>query len=86
MVVAGVCPLATTDYANHFDRAVRLDLRATVLGTCQTIHEPNTSPALPVREGEDVLVWLARLESAGDLDAFAERVAGLNTDGLAGAV
>ena len=57
-----------------------------MLGACQTIHEPNTFPALPVREGEDVFVWFARLDSAGDLDAFAERVSGLDAEGLAGPV
>ena len=86
VVVAGLCPLARTDYADHFDRAVRPHLGVTVLGTGQTIHEPNTFPALPVREGEDVFVWFARLDSADDLDAFAERVAGLDAEGLAGPV
>ena len=86
VVVAGVCPLARTDYADHFDRAVRPHLGVTVIGTGQTIHEPNTFPALPVRDGEDVFVWFARLDCADDLDAFAERVASLDPDGLAGPV
>ncbi len=86
VVVAGLCPLVRTDYAGHFDRAVRPRLGVTVLGTAQTIHEPNTFPALPVREREDVFVWFARLDSAGDLDAFAERVSGLAVAGLAGPV
>ncbi|GIF62712.1 NIPSNAP family containing protein [Asanoa ishikariensis] len=85
IVVAGLCPLAHTDYADHFDRVVRPGLGATLLGTSQTSHEPNTFPALPVREGEDVFVWFARVD-AGDVDAFAERVAGLDTSGLAGPV
>jgi len=86
VVVAGLCPLAGADYADHFERAVRPALGAPVLGACQTIHEPNTFPALPVREGEDVFVWFARLDSGDDVDAFAERVAGLDRSGLAGPV
>ena len=86
LIVAGLCPLATTDYADHFDRAIRPGLGVTVLGTCQTIHEPNTFPALPVREDEDVFVWFVGLDAADDFEAFAERVAGLDTDGLAGPV
>ncbi|GIF78103.1 NIPSNAP family protein [Asanoa siamensis] len=85
LVVAGVCPLADPDYASHFDRAVRPAL-GPVLGTAQTIHEPNTFPALPVREGEDVFVWFTRLSAPDGFDAFAARVAALGAKGLTGPV
>ncbi|GAA1882249.1 NIPSNAP family protein [Asanoa iriomotensis] len=76
VVVAGLCPLAgPSSYASEFDRAVRPRLGVEVLGTAQTIHEPNDFPALPVREGEDVFVWFARLD--GDFDGFAAHVATL---------
>lgn len=84
VIVAGLQALAgdaVTDYADHFAREVRPRLGAAVLGTCQTIHEPNTFPALPVREGEDLFVWFARLDSAADLDAFAARVEGVDSGG-----
>ncbi|MEV4621589.1 NIPSNAP family protein [Asanoa sp. NPDC049573] len=82
LIVAGLRPLAgdaLTGYAEHFAREVRPSLGAAVLGTCQTIHEPNTFPALPVREGEDLFVWFARLSSAADFDAFAARVRALDS-------
>ncbi|HEV7709651.1 MAG TPA: NIPSNAP family protein [Asanoa sp.] len=82
VIVAGLHALegdAVTDYADHFAREVRPRLGAAVLGTCQTIHEPNTFPALPVREGEDLFVWFARLDSAADVDAFATRVDSVDT-------
>jgi hypothetical protein len=82
VIVAGLQSLegdAVTDYADRFAREVRPRLGAAVLGTCQTIHEENTFPALPVREGEDLFAWFARLDSAADLDAFAARVDALDT-------
>jgi hypothetical protein len=82
VIVAGLQALegdAVTDYADRFAREVRPRLGAAVLGTCQTIHEANTFPALPVREGEDLFVWFARLDSAADVDAFAARVDAVDT-------
>ncbi|MDG4825914.1 NIPSNAP family protein [Asanoa sp. WMMD1127] len=84
LVVAGLCPLARVDYADHFEQKVRPSL-GEVIATCQTIHEPNTYPALPVREGEDVFVWFASVEPAA-VDDFAARVAALDGDGLSGPV
>lgn len=37
-----------------------------VLATYVTEHSDNTFPALPVREGEDVFVWLATFKSESD--------------------
>ncbi|MEV0719784.1 NIPSNAP family protein [Asanoa sp. NPDC050611] len=86
IVVAGLCPLpGPASYAGEFDRVLRPRLGVPVLGTAQTIHEPNDFPALPVREGEDVFVFFASVPDS-EVDAFAARVAGLGTDGLAGPV
>ncbi|GAA2302487.1 NIPSNAP family protein [Nonomuraea roseoviolacea subsp. roseoviolacea] len=38
----------------------------------ETEHSPNTFPALPVRTGEDVFVWLARFEREEDLEKARE--------------
>ncbi|MEV0200227.1 NIPSNAP family protein [Nonomuraea sp. NPDC050691] len=38
----------------------------------ETEHSPNTYPALPVRAGEDVFVWLARFEREEDLGKVRE--------------
>jgi hypothetical protein len=45
-----------------------------VLATCATEHTENTFPALPVREGEDVFVWMALF---ADTDEHARRLAEL---------
>jgi hypothetical protein len=87
--VAGLCPLApeaVDGYADTFARDIAPALGATLVGTCQSIHEPNTYTALPVREGEDFFVWFARLDSAAELDGFAERVRALPAGGLTGPI
>lgn len=38
----------------------------TVTGTYVTEHSPNTFPALPVREGVDVFVWMSRYDDEDD--------------------
>jgi hypothetical protein len=58
-IVAVLQPLAGREvetYAGAFVPPAGVEL----LGSCQTIHEANTFPALPVRENEDVFVWFAR--------------------------
>ncbi|MCX5128392.1 NIPSNAP family protein [Streptomyces sp. NBC_00193] len=60
-VVATIChPLDLTDFTGHFEQHLRPAL--TAAGTpAQAVHvsehAENTFPALPVRTGEDVLVW-----------------------------
>ena len=58
-------------FADFFDRQVRPALTeagATPLACLQTEHAENTFPALPVRTGENVFVWLARFPSQAHLD------------------
>jgi quinol monooxygenase YgiN len=60
-----------------FAREVEPSLREagiSVHATCATEHSPNTFPALPVREGEDVFVWTALF---ADEDDHARRTAEL---------
>ncbi|OEJ33126.1 NIPSNAP family protein [Streptomyces subrutilus] len=60
-VVATVChPLDAEAFAGHFERRLRPAL--TAAGSApravhRTEHAENTFPALPVRKGEEVLVW-----------------------------
>ncbi|WP_327071321.1 NIPSNAP family protein [Kitasatospora sp. NBC_01302] len=64
-VVATIChPLDTAAFADHFERQLRPELAALTppLAVHRTEHAENTFPALPVRAGEDVLVWF----TAGD--------------------
>lgn len=74
LVVATIYPLqapAGNDVVDHFSRMVRPKLiaaGATVLAFFVTDGSPNNFPALPIRENENVLVWLT---------GFADAVAAL---------
>jgi len=62
--------------ADYFDRQVRpalIEAGATPLACLQTEHAENTFPALPVRTGENVFVWLARFPSQAHLDDHLRR-------------
>jgi NIPSNAP len=68
---------ASSGFPEVFAREVEPALREagiTLLATCATEHSENTFPALPVREGEDVFVWMALF---ADEDDHARRVAEL---------
>ena len=57
-------------FADFFDRQARpvlIETGAVPLACLQTEHAENTFPALPVRTGENVFVWLARFPSAAHL-------------------
>ena len=59
--------------ADFFDRQIRpalIETGATPLACLQTEHAENTFPALPVRTGENVFVWLARFPSQAHLDGY----------------
>jgi quinol monooxygenase YgiN len=63
-------------FADFFDRQVRpalIEAGATPLACLQTEHAENTFPALPVRTGENVFVWLARFPSQAHLDDHLRR-------------
>lgn len=90
-------PAAAADFPALFDSELRPGLAAagvTVLGTYVTEHSPNTFPALPVRDGEDVFVWMSRYVDEDDhrarqsaLDAtpaWADRCAAATRDAFNG--
>jgi len=65
-------------FADYFDRQARPALAAagaTPLACLQAEHAENTFPALPVRAGENVFVWLARFPGQPELDACRRRLA-----------
>jgi hypothetical protein len=69
-------------FADFFDRQVRpalIEAGAAPLACLQTEHAENTFPALPVRTGENVFVWLARFPSQAHLDVYL-RQAGSSAD------
>jgi NIPSNAP len=65
IVVATIYPLrrdAPDTFTRFFDHRIRPALRdagIVVRAAFRSEHAPNTYPALPVREGEEVFVWLA---------------------------
>ncbi|MEV8325905.1 NIPSNAP family protein [Kitasatospora sp. NPDC056731] len=66
-VVATIChPLDPTAFADHFERHLRPELAARTppLAVHRTENAENDFPALPVRVGEDVLVWFATGDTA----------------------
>jgi len=50
------------------------EAKITPRGVFATEHSPNTCPALPLREGEEVVVWFASFESAEAETASADRL------------
>jgi hypothetical protein len=63
-------------FAGFFDRQVRpalIEAGATPLACLQIEHAENTFPALPVRTGENVFVWLARFPTQAHLDDHLRR-------------
>jgi len=88
MIAATICPLRPSSAATFpklFEHELEPALRAAgadVVAAFATEHSPNTYPALPVREGEEVFVWLSRF--ADDHVARLDPTATL-ADHLAGA-
>jgi NIPSNAP protein len=65
-------------FADFFDRQARpvlLETGAKPLACLQTEHAENTFPALPVRTGENVFVWLAHFPSSGHLRSHLQQIA-----------
>src|SRR5689334_3898952 len=63
-------------FADFFDRQARpalIETGATPLACLQTEHAENTFPALPVRTGENVFVWIARFPTQAHLDDHLRR-------------
>jgi hypothetical protein len=68
----------TDDFVRWFDDTLRslfTQSGADVLAELVTEHSENTFPRLPVREGENVLVWVARFESRRAYDDYLARLA-----------
>jgi hypothetical protein len=81
LVVAHVCPLrpgAGGEVADHFDSRVAprlVSAGAEIVACYVTEPRPNTFPRLPVREGENVFVWLARFGDRQAHRSWLERLA-----------
>jgi hypothetical protein len=64
-------------FAAAFETTVRPELEAAglpVIGAYLPAREPNTFPALPVREGEKVFVWFTRADSVQAYAAAVKRL------------
>jgi quinol monooxygenase YgiN len=81
MIAATICSLSRSEAATFptfFERELEPSLRragADVVAAYSTEHSPNNFPALPVREGEEVFVWLSRF---ADRSSHAEHAARLD--------
>src|SRR6266536_1554347 len=65
------------DFVEFFEKTMKPEVSssgATILAYFVTEHSENTFPALPVREGENVFVWFARLNDAA---AYERHIAAL---------
>jgi len=65
---------AFADFFDHRVRPVLIETGATPLACFQTEYAENTFPALPVRTGENVFVWLARFPSSARLNDHLHRL------------
>jgi hypothetical protein len=90
MIAATICSLrrsAAAAFPSFFERELEPRLRragADVVAAYSTEHSPNNFPALPIREGEELFVWLSRF---ADQAAHAEHAARLDlAEALAGRV
>jgi quinol monooxygenase YgiN len=74
MLTATICslrPATAAAFPELFERELEPALRAAgtdVLAVFCSEHSPNDFPALPVREGEEVFVWLSRSGGVARLD------------------
>jgi quinol monooxygenase YgiN len=81
IIAATICPLSPSQAATFpkfFEHELEPSLRragADVVAAYSTEHSPNNFPALPVREGEEVFVWLSRF---ADQSSHAEHAARLD--------
>jgi len=82
-VVATVCPLASPAspaLLEHFDHVLKPALQrsgASILGVFETENSANNYPRLPVRDGEQVFVWLSGHRDRANAEGEAAALAGL---------
>ena len=62
------------DFFDHHARPVLVEAGATPLACLQTEYAENTFPALPVRRGENVFIWLARFSSPAHLSSHLRQL------------
>lgn len=68
----------TPDFVRWFDEALAPRFAAsgaTMLAELVSDHSENTFPRLPVREGENVFVWLAQFDDRGAYERYLARLA-----------
>jgi hypothetical protein len=68
----------TQEFVRWFDEALAPRFAAsgaTVLAELVSDHSENTFPRLPVREGENVFVWLAQFDDRGAYERYLARLA-----------
>ena len=70
---------ANSSFINYFENAVQpalIEAGASILAYFVTEDSPNTFPALPVREGENVFVWFAGFPNQATYEHHVDELAG----------
>lgn len=81
LFVCSICylkPSGEEAFGDFFEQKVKPELLAAgaeIVGVMVSVHTPNTWPRLPVREGENVFIWLTRFSSIGDYSIYTGRLA-----------
>ena len=61
---------AFIDFFERVMKPVLAETGAAILASFVTENSENTFPALPVREGENVVIWFARFSNQADYDRY----------------
>jgi len=80
LFVCSICylkPSGESAFGDFFEQKVKpeiLKAGAEIVGVMASEHSRNTWPRLPVREGENVFVWLSRFSHVGDYAIYTGRL------------
>ncbi len=71
--IPGGIVIGTISFIDFFERVMKpvlAETGAAILASFVTENSENTFPALPVREGENVVIWFARFSNQADYDRY----------------
>lgn len=81
LFVCSICylkPSGEKAFGDFFEQKIKpelLEAGAEIVGVMVSAHTPNTWPRLPVRESENVFIWLTRFSSVGGYSIYTGRLA-----------
>jgi quinol monooxygenase YgiN len=80
LFICSICylkPSGEKAFGDFFEQKVKpeiLNAGAEIVGVLASAHTRNTWPRLPVREGENVFIWLSRFSHVGDYSIYTGRL------------